>query len=239
MFSFVICDDDFETNNELADIVRGYAEKNNLQVRIQQYYDGEALVKDNPFFDVLLLDIEMPLMNGIQAAKKIRETSKWGQIVYITGYADYARVAYEVHPFSFITKPFDASDIEQTIGESLQYLNKKSPSKKFTVFSEDGAKTIPLEDIYYFEIYERKIRVVSKIGSFVFKGNLNDLETKLDSSVFGCPHQSFLVNFMHIDKLKEYSIYIVNGDVIPLSQKRAVQFKEKYYTYLENTFYLV
>ena len=44
---------------------------------------------------------------------------------------------------------------------------------------------------------------------------------------------------MHIDKIKDYNIYIANGDSVPLSQKRAVQFKEKYYTYLENTFYLV
>lgn len=239
MLTFVICDDDNMVNDNLAKIVRNYAETNDLQIRVQQYYDGEELVKDNPFFDILFLDIEMPHLNGIEAAKKIREMSKWGQIVYITSYADYARVAYEVHPFSFITKPFETNDIELVISESIQYLNKKSPSKKFTVFSENGAKTIPLDEIYYFEIYERKIRAVCKAGKYVFKGNINDLETKLNSSVFGCPHQSFLVNFMHIDKMKEYNIYVVNGDILPLSQKRAVQFKEKYYNYLENTFYIV
>ena len=238
MYSFVICDDNYETNDDLTEIVKNYAEKNNLQIKIQQYYDGYALAKDNPFFDILFLDIEMPHMNGIEAAKKIREISKWGQIVYITNYADYAQVAYEVHPFSFITKPFETKDSELIIGESIQYLNKKSPSKKFTIFTDSGAKTIPLDKIYYFETYERKIRVVSEIGNYVFKGTLTDLEEKLGAAVFGCPHQSFLINFAHIDRLKEYDIYVVNGDIIPLSQKRAVQFKEKYYTYLENTFYL-
>ena len=100
MYSFVICDDNYETNDDLTEIVKNYAEKNNLQIKIQQYYDGYALAKDNPFFDILFLDIEMPHMNGIEAAKKIREISKWGQIVYITNYADYAQVAYEVHPLA-------------------------------------------------------------------------------------------------------------------------------------------
>ena len=57
--------------------------------------------------------------------------------------------------------------------------------------------------------------------------------------MFGCPHQSFLVNFLHIDSLKGYDIFIDNGDLIPLSQKRTVEFKRKYYDFLEDTYYMI
>ena len=57
---------------------------------------------------------------------------------------------------------------------------------------------------------------------------MEELFRKIDQSMFGCPHQSFLVNFLHIDSLKGYDIFIDNGDLIPLSQKRTVEFKRKY-----------
>ena len=75
LLSFVICDDNYEINDDLAEIVQNYAEKNDLQIRVQQYYDGDILVQDNPFFDVLLLDIDFgkECMNGMELARKIRQ----------------------------------------------------------------------------------------------------------------------------------------------------------------------
>lgn len=239
MLSVAICDDNCEVNNEIAYIVKEYARKNNIQVKISQFYDGKEIIDKHPFFDVLFLDIEMPKLNGIDAAKELRKFSTWGQIIYVTSYADYAKIAYAVHPFSYITKPFETVDIETVLTESIHYIQNRSPMKKFSVISESKVKNISVEDIFYFKTCDRKIKLVAKDNKWTFKGNLAELEQKLDSNSFGAPHKSYLVNFSHIECLKGYEIFMDNGEIIPISQKKAVSFKDKYYNYLENTFYLM
>ena len=239
MLSIIICDDSYEINDDLFAIIEKYFRQKKMPVVIQQYYYSQKLIEDKPLFDIMFLDIEMPKYNGIEVAKVFRKKSSWGQIVYVTNYAQYAQTAYSVHAFGYITKPINENSISNILDEALKYLEKKSPHHQFSFMTEIGVKHVLIEDIYYFETYERKIRAVSKEGKYVFKGKMEELFRKIDQSMFGCPHQSFLVNFLHIDSLKGYDIFIDNGDLIPLSQKRTVEFKRKYYDFLEDTYYMI
>lgn len=240
MFSIIVCDDDYETNNDIARIVRDFGEKQGYDFRVTQYYDGKELVESLPMFDVLLLDIDMPELNGIDAAKILREKSKWGQIIYVTNYADYSRFAFSVHAFHYLVKPVTEQEIEETLQESLQYLTQKSPSQTFSVELKDNTTFhIPLEEIYYFENYDRKIKLHYKDGEVVFGGKLKEVYKKLDSSVFAVPHQSFIINMLEIEHIKDYWIYMKSGESVPLSQKKTTEFKKKYHAFLENTYYLI
>ena len=144
-----------------------------------------------------------------------------------------------MHPFGYLTKPIDEESINKILEEALEYLEKKSPHHQFGVMTDTGIKHVAVEDIYYFETYERKIRMICKDGKYVFKGTIEDVYQKIDRSIFACPHQSFLINFFHVDCLKGYDIFVDNGDMVPLSQKRSVEFKKKYYDFLENTYYMI
>ncbi|MBS5137930.1 MAG: response regulator transcription factor [Clostridium sp.] len=239
MLSVIICDDSYEINDDLFEIIEEYFRQKEIPVVIQQYYDSKKLIETMPFFDIMFLDIEMPKYNGIEVAKAFRKKSSWGQIIYVTSYAQYAQTAYSVHAFGYITKPVNENSISSILDEALKYLGKKSPHNRLSIMTEMGVKHVAIEDIYYFETYERKVRMVSKDGKYIFKGTIEEIYKKIDQSIFACPHQSFLVNFLHIDYLKGYDIFIDNGDLIPLSQKRTVEFKKKYYDFLEDTYYMI
>lgn len=239
MLSIIICDDDQTINHQLLPIIQKYLEQKQIPAAIQQYTDAKKLLEDMPLFDIMFLDVEMPEENGIEVAKAFRQQSNWGQIIYLTNYAQYAQTAYSVHPFGYLTKPIDEESIKKILGEALEYLEKKSPRHQFGVMTDTGIKHVAVEDIYYFETYERKIRMICKDGKYVFKGTIEDVYQKIDRSMFACPHQSFLINFFHVDCLKGYDIFVDNGDMVPLSQKRSVEFKKKYYDFLENTYYMI
>ena len=239
MLSVIICDDCCELNDALFQIVEHYFHQKEIPVLIQQYDDSQKLIEAMPAFDIMFLDIEMPQYDGIEVARAFREKSSWGQIIYVTNYAQYAQKAFSVHAFGYITKPVNETSILSILDEALKYLEKKPPRDRFSIMTQQGVKHVAIEDIYYFETYERKVRMVCRDGKYVFKGNIEETYKKIDQSIFACPHQSFLVNFLHIDFLKGYDIFIDNGDLIQISQKRTVAFKKKYYDFLEDTYYMI
>ena len=243
MLSIGICDDSQDNRQSLRWLLESILEGKNIEHTIFEFSSGETLLqwdqKHPNEIDLLFLDIEMPKYNGIEVAKVFRKKSSWGQIIYVTNYAQYAQIAYAVHAFGYITKPIDENSISSILDEALKYLKKKSPHNRFSIMTEMGVKHVAIEDIYYFETYERKIRMVSKNGKYIFKGTIEEIYKKIDQSIFACPHQSFLVNFLNVDYLKGYDILIDNGDVIPLSQKKTVEFKKKYYDFLEDTYYMI
>lgn len=104
MLSIIICDDDQTINHQLLPIIQQYLEQKQIPATIQQYTDAKKLLEDMPLFDIMFLDVEMPEENGIEVAKAFRQKSNWGQIIYLTNYAQYAQTAYSVHPFGYLTK---------------------------------------------------------------------------------------------------------------------------------------
>lgn len=98
MLFIIICDDDQTINHQLLPIIQKYLEQKQIPAAIQQYTDAKKLLEDMPLFDIMFLDVEMPEENGIEVAKAFRQQSNWGQIIYLTNYAQYAQTAYSVHP---------------------------------------------------------------------------------------------------------------------------------------------
>ena len=127
MLSIIICDDDQTINHQLLPIIQQYLEQKKIPAAIQQYTDAKKLLEDMPLFDIMFLDVEMPEQNGIEVAKAFRQQSNWGQIIYLTNYAQYAQTAYSVHPFGYLTKPIDEESINKILEEALEYLEEVTP----------------------------------------------------------------------------------------------------------------
>ena len=154
-----ICDDSKENLALLEDVVDGLKLR---ETEVECFENGESLLryisdsKEN-FYQIYLLDIEMPGINGLETAKQIREIDKRAIIIFVTAYSDYVFSSFEVQPFRFINKPVDREKLENVIHAAVNYIYT---SKRYIFISVDKAKIqLCCEDIMYFEVDKRKVNV--------------------------------------------------------------------------------
>lgn len=221
MYRIAICDDD----SGMRTFIKKAVLKAGTIFQITEYGDGRQLIRDYTGCDILFLDIDMPDINGIDAACQIRRSDKQVKIIYVTGYGDYIHKSFKVHPFAFLIKPVSETEIIRQLKEAVRYETKQTIDKKLRFHTDNGVEELSVADIYYLEYQNRRIRLVTKQGDYHLKGRITELAQNMSAYGFACPHKSFSVNLYYVKAIKGYDIHMLNGDSIPLSQKRSTEFR--------------
>lgn len=236
MLKFAVCDDQKEILDEMQKMIVLFSKRQDVMVEIRIFLNGRELLESKTKYDLIFLDIEMDIMNGIEAAEKIREMDMNVPIVYITSYIDYWRKAYKVHAFDFITKPIDSNDIFKVLSDFIITIRDKE-SKSIELISENKLVVLNENDICYFLYTDMKRKIIAHTvyEEIIVTGNLNDIFLKLTSGRFYMSHRSCIVNLKHVKKIDNYyEIIMKNGEYVPLSQKKRNEFKVVLHKYLSN-----
>ena len=225
MFRIVLCDD---SPADLM-VLRGHLEqlKEKRPVDIISYTDGLDLLKDykqKGFCDILVLDMRMKTMGGIEVAKHIRRLDDEVPILAVEG--------YKVGAFRYIVKPVEGSDFLSAVEELLDRQQKKQASI-FSFPSMSGTTKLMTDHIYYLESDLRTIRVVAKEGTFTFTGTISSLEEQLRTDGFIRIHKSFLVNVSHIYNIFKDSVTMDNKEVLPMSKHKRKEVNQEFLSYME------
>ena len=172
-------------------------------------------------------------IDGIETARRIRIHDRKVKIVYVTSYKEYAGKAFSVHAFGYLLKPVKQEKIWKQIEDALLWQEEEAPEVKQVEFTAvEGLVRLPVDMIYYFEYQNRRIYMKAKDTTYEMRGRISDIAGRMEEYGFSVPHKSFVVNLYHVKNIKGYEILMMNGEWIPLSQKQAVQFKEKLSLYL-------
>ena len=233
MFRIVLCDD---SPADLM-VLGGHLEqlKEKRPVDIISYTDGLDLLKDykqKGFCDILVLDMRMETMGGIEVAKHIRQLDDEVPILIVTATVDYAVEGYKVGAFRYIVKPVEGSDFLSAVEELLDRQQKKQASI-FSFPSINGTTKLMTDHIYYLESDLRTIRVVAKEGTFTFTGTISSLEEQLRPDGFIRIHKSFLVNVSHIYNIFKDSVTMDNKEVLPMSKHKRREVNQEFLSYME------
>ena len=178
----------------------------------------------------------MPELNGIETAKKLRKWDVTSKIIYVTNYDNYQRNAYEVHAFDYLSKPVSDKNIFKVLTEAIRYLDNATEKHKCVLETKTGIVTIDIEDIYYFEYSSRQAIIHTTRENYSASYSLKELYEKFNKYNFESPHKSFIVNMLYVKRIKGFDILLENGDIVPLAQKRAVVFKNRFNDFLQSTF---
>ncbi|MBE5903498.1 MAG: response regulator transcription factor [Pseudobutyrivibrio sp.] len=200
-----ICDDDVSFTSKLEEIIKQESVNYGKKPEIDVFFDGETLVKsieDGQCYSMIFLDIEMKKMNGITAARRIRQLDRYTLIIYISSYDDYLKELFEVEPFRFISKPLQLQKLKQYFGEAIRKIEGLNNIYSYSYNKEEY--TVPIKEIVYFESNKRLINIRMNDGTErSFYGKLNNIEKEIQkiNKHFIRIHQSFLVNYSYVKRM--------------------------------------
>ena len=213
-----VCDDERSQTEYLTAKLSEWAALNDHLCDVFSFPSAEAFLfayGENKLFDVLLLDIEMKEMNGVELARRIREENETVQIIFITGYSDYMSQGYDVGALHYLLKPISKEKLFQVLDRAAANLRKAE--KRLTVSVNRQTEYIPLSKIVYLEAQMNYTVVYTKTAEYRVKTPLSDLEKKLDDGFFRC-QRSFIVNLAEIHTVKRDSVILKNGRSVPISR---------------------
>ena len=230
MLKIAICDDEINILNKTKELIESY---DKYEITIESYCSGEDLIENYSNFDVIFLDIDMKGINGIETAKRIREQDKLVKIIYVTNYTDYTSSAFSVHAFGYIVKPVQEKDIHNQISEALSYIYEEV-SEILEFNTTEGMIRIDIKDIYYFEYKLRRVIMKAKDYTYTLKQKISEVAIRMEEYNFVIPHKSFSINLYNVKSVKGYDIHMMDGSMIPLSQKKSTQFRQSLSAYISN-----
>lgn len=225
MLKIAICDDEPIVLSKIEALLQEELTKLKIKHGINSYKSGEELldVWKTQNFDVVFLDIELETMNGIDIAKKLRDSGYDKLIVFITSFMDYSIVGYKVNAFRFILK----DTLKQELAECVQNVVAKLGLKKATLNDFE----VNIKEIIYLESNKHQVMIYLK-DKAVYKiyGTLDDIEKYLNSMNLIRVHQSYLVNILYVSDISRYFLVLSDGNFnieIPIPKNRYSEVKKK------------
>lgn len=226
-----VCDDNSEELNRVSSLLEEYQREKEVSFACKFFTSGVELasIAQQENFDLYLLDVLMPSLNGIELAKEIRSFNTAVPIIFLTSSPEFAVDSYSVHATNYLLKPV-ARDMLFSVLDEILAQQKTDRENYIIVKSSIGVRKILLSQLIYVEAQERRVVYYLQNGEQVecvarFSNIADDL---LKYPEFIQPHRSYLVNMSYISTIGTLDMELQNHAVLPLAQRRVTEIKEHY-----------
>lgn len=223
MIKIALVEDDPSCKEQTVNYVERFSKENGVEVKIDCFADGlEFLEKYSSDYTVVFMDIEMPYMNGLNVAKKLREKDECVSLIFMTQMAQYAIKGYEVNAIDYVVKPVAYGTFSDKLKKAIK-ASEKYIDYDFTVAKKDGKVRLQTSKIYYVEVTDHKLIYHTVDGNLENSGSLNSLERELAKYNFSRCNTCYLVNLRFVTALNENTVWVGN-DALAVSRSRKKSF---------------
>ena len=230
MIRILMCDDEPSAIMEYENRINTLGKKHGLDLSIKSFQNADQLFfymeDEKAVIDIVFLDIQMPGIDGIEAAVRLRQKGYSGEIIFLTKQADKAIKGYDVKAYHFIVKsPESDPNFERIFLEAVNHVQNKTA--EYITFQGIGeSRNIAIRDISYFSVDRRIITVHYGRESFEFYSSMEKVENVMLEYGFLRAQRSYLVNIDYISDFNAESITMKDGTIITLSRKNSKQIRE-------------
>ena len=181
-------------------------------------------------YDLLFLDINMPQMNGLELANKIREINNNIALIFVTNYASLAIDGYGVDALGFIVKPVKQIELNKVVDKFLKRFEENIADRKLVIKIKSGYQTLYLSQIKYIEVNVHDIFIYTTQGTFKTRGTLKLIEKELSSPKIEKCSNCFLINLDYVESIMKDDI-IIDGKRIKIAKNRKKDFLDAFVNY--------
>ena len=228
MLRIAICDDEENEIEYLKHAVEDWAKKEDILTNIETYASAESFLfqyEECKNYQILLLDVEMSGMSGIDLAKNIRQNQDNVEIIFITSHFEFIGEGYEVDALHYLVKPVKAGKMEEVLSKARRRTEAGEPSLIINVKGE--AVKLYEKEILYIEALAHYVTIYTKDKEYKVKANISAFAQEL-SEDFYQTHRSYLVSLKHIMRISRNSVTLDNGGQVPLARGKYDQINRAY-----------
>ena len=231
MLRIGLCDDDKGYMEELTDMVRQWAKENKLKIELFSCDNGDKLLAQSTasHMDIVILDIVMPLLYGMDTARELRAQDTAVKLIFLTSSPEFALESYEVRAQDYLLKPVSYDRLREALDACCQMLCAEP--KNMVLKTSFGFQKLYFGDVEYAEAQNKRVVFHLRTGREVDTPEpLHSLEDKLvsEDGFFKC-HRSYLVYLPNVDHFNSTEIIMRSGRCVPIARGYAKAFQEAYF----------
>lgn len=223
MMKIAIVDDEDVYITQIQGYMEQYAREKNREIQTEVFHSGKELLAGyGPGFDMILLDIEMKELDGMETAREIRKQDQEVVLVFITNMAQYAINGYEVGALDYVLKPINYFTFSVRLERALSRVRKRR-TEEILLSCQDGIRRIKADRIRYVEVQNRLLHYHTEDGVFAARGTLQGAEDLLGECHFVRCNHWYLVNLQYVSEIRR-NIVVVAGDSLEISRRNKTAF---------------
>lgn len=232
-YRIAVCDDDDIIRENLCSLCSDILTNDSVEYRLESFRSACELEKrldtESCPFDLLILDIQMEGMTGMELARSLRDKGNRVSIIFVTACDDYLSEGYGVQPIHFLLKPVRREALASAIHTDLKlnYIPK-------TVVVHIGNKLVhlSLSDIRYIESYNHSIVIHQSTDNSTYYFSLSDFEKQLPMGQFARCHNSYLVNLDEVREIGRTELSLQSGETLPMGRTYYKAFQSAFVRYI-------
>lgn len=223
MIRIGIAEDDQTYIDQIQDYLNRYMREYGETFSVSVFRNGMQLAFDyQPVYDILLLDVEMPALDGISAARRIRKLDGEVIILFITNMAQYAIDSYAVRAHSYILKPINYYGFSLELQEAIESLKRRQVNA-LLLRTDDGLTKVPIGKVLYVESQKHDLLLHTAGETIRFRAKMKDLEERLQAYYFCRSSVSYLINLAHVSGISGDCV-LIGGEKLPISRQKRKEF---------------
>ena len=225
-----ICDDDRESRARLRSLIK----QQEPDCEVACFDTGKRLLEARQHFDILLLDIQMEDMSGIEVARVLRINRERTIVIFVTALKEYAAEAFEVEAFNSLLKPLEPERFCRVFEDACREVKRLESAGGGQLFFQTKTRSfvVQKDEILYVESLRRKVEIHTQRENIIVYATMKGLAERLGEEFFRC-HRGYLVNLAYVAEYGTGTIQLQNGETVYLAREKYTEFVKAYTRYLK------